>query len=69
MSTTKLPSNGWFKSSRSDTQNACVEVNLGQGEGMGVRDTKDDGRGPVLLFGENSWTSFIAGVKDGSLQG
>lgn len=54
----------WFKSSRSDQQNACVEVNLGPTKGVGVRDSKDEA-GPALSFPDGSWEGFIAATKGG----
>ncbi|WP_174526457.1 DUF397 domain-containing protein [Micromonospora maritima] len=64
-----LPSDKWFKSSRSDGANACVEANKGTGHGVGVRDSKANGQGPVLLFGETNWTSFVADIKAGRYSG
>ncbi|GAB3817069.1 DUF397 domain-containing protein [Micromonospora zhanjiangensis] len=57
----------WHKSTRSNTNGgACVEVadNLPT---VAVRDTKDDGRGPILGFSRSSWATFVQGVKLGSL--
>jgi hypothetical protein len=54
----------WHKASYSEGgANDCVEVadNCGPGT-VPVRDSKLSG-GPVLVFRENSWTSFLAGVK------
>jgi len=31
---------------------------------IGVRDTKDAGAGPVLLFSGAAWRSFVARVKN-----
>ncbi|RGC69719.1 hypothetical protein C5N14_04775 [Micromonospora sp. MW-13] len=55
------PDRGWFKSSRSSNNAACVEVRF-VGGAVGVRDTKDRS-GPTLAFDGNSWASFVAGLK------
>jgi Domain of unknown function (DUF397) len=41
----------------------CVEVAELRGGMIGVRDTKDGGAGPVLLFEQTAWRSFIGGLK------
>jgi hypothetical protein len=53
----------WRKSSYSDGgANNCVEV-AGDCPGMvPVRDSKLSA-GPVIVFGEDSWSSFLAGMK------
>jgi hypothetical protein len=69
---------GWRKSSHSGTGNSCVEVatSVGPGEAggngaaggarrVGVRDTTQNGRGPVLEFSAGAWTEFLAGLKHG----
>lgn len=55
------------KSSRSNNGGNCVEVadNL---EGIvAVRDSKDNGHGPVLVFSQETWENFTAGVKAGTI--
>jgi hypothetical protein len=56
----------WRKSSYSNGQGGnCVEVaDLADG-GRLVRDTKDQGRGPVLRFTESEWQAFVLGVRGG----
>lgn len=55
----------WFKSTRSDAQNNCVEIAfLGSSE-VALRDTKDKGQGPVLVFTPTEWDAFIGGAMDG----
>jgi hypothetical protein len=41
----------------------CVEVSIG-GEGVGVRDSKDQA-GPVLAFTGHEWRVFVEAVKAG----
>ena len=53
----------WRKGSTSDS-GGCVEV-ARSGEHIGVRDTKDRGCGPVLVFNHREWTAFLAGVESG----
>jgi hypothetical protein len=53
----------WRKSNNSgDTD--CVEVALNLRR-VGVRDTKDREKGPVLMFTRDAWTSFLGGLRAG----
>lgn len=61
MATLPTPDRGWFKSSRSSDNAACVEVRF-VGGAVDVRDTKDRS-GPMLAFDGNSWTSFLTSLK------
>ncbi|HEX5496038.1 MAG TPA: DUF397 domain-containing protein [Mycobacteriales bacterium] len=57
----------WRKSTYSGNDNGCVEfAELGGGR-VGVRDTKDRGHGPVLVFGGPAWTAFVHAVKAGDV--
>ena len=53
----------WRKSSLSG-DGGCVEIAYVDGV-IGVRDTKDNGAGPVLMFNEQEWTAFVAGTRAG----
>lgn len=53
----------WRKSTLSTT-NGCVEVAV-SGDRVAVRDSKQQGRGPVLEFTAVEWEAFIAGVRGG----
>ncbi|MGV9668491.1 DUF397 domain-containing protein [Nocardia niigatensis] len=48
----------WYKSSFSDAGKECVEVRHDPAVTL-VRDTKDNGRGPILAFPADVWTDFI----------
>lgn len=55
----------WRKSSYSGGNGAeCVEVGMTTGTVL-VRDTKDNGNGPVLAFGREAWEAFAVKVKTG----
>jgi len=59
-----FPAAAWRKSSWSACNGNCVEVARSrEGSLIGVRDTKDAGLGPVLLFDAASWRSFLDAVK------
>lgn len=45
----------------------CVEVAHGPEGWVAVRDSKDEGHGPVLRFTAGEWASFKAGLADGEL--
>ena len=53
----------WRKSSRSAAAGHCVEI-ASADAGVLMRDSKD-AAGPVLRFGLDGWTQFIAGVQGG----
>jgi hypothetical protein len=53
----------WRKSSWSAMNGNCVEYAELRGGLVGIRDTKDDGQGPVLVLDSAAWRSFIHGLK------
>lgn len=53
---------GWRKASYSQEGGSCIEV-AAERSVVGVRDTKQHGRGPVLEFPEAAWRAFIAGTR------
>ena len=55
----------WQKSSMSGYNGSCFEIARLVTDRVGVRDTKDKGSGPVLVFNQDEWTAFTAGVKAG----
>jgi hypothetical protein len=55
----------WHKSSRSQGNGECVEMGQNDGPLVGLRDTKDEGHGPVLSFRRSVWTAFVVGAKSG----
>ncbi len=55
----------WFTSSRTTANNSCVEVAFLEGGTVGLRDSKDNGKGPVLIFTPAEWDAFLGGVQDG----
>jgi hypothetical protein len=59
----------WRKSSFSGGSGSanCAEVGSARG-GVVVRDTKDEGRGPVLRVSIGDWRRLIADVKAGRLR-
>ncbi|MFD8464044.1 DUF397 domain-containing protein [Streptomyces cyaneofuscatus] len=63
----------WFTSSYSENGGQCVEVatNLAARHGIvPVRDSKNDTTtGPVLTVPATAFTTFVAGVRAGALDG
>jgi hypothetical protein len=55
----------WRKSSWSSYNGSCFEIARLQSDRLGVRDTKDNGAGPVLIFNQDEWDAFLAGAKSG----
>ncbi|MFV2021838.1 DUF397 domain-containing protein [Micromonospora sp. LOL_023] len=59
--TEHTPTRDWFKSSRSASNAACVEVRL-SADTIGVRDSKSVS-GPALAFDPAAWTGFLTTLK------
>lgn len=55
----------WRKSAHSGPDGNCVEVAFLGGGNVAVRDTKDNGYGPVLAFTPGEWDAFLTGVSAG----
>lgn len=49
----------WYKSTRSDGGNYCVEVRHNAATTL-VRDAKGFGSGPILEFPAAAWSAFLA---------
>jgi Domain of unknown function (DUF397) len=47
--------------------NGCVEVAFADGR-VGVRDSKQQGQGPVLEFTADEWNAFLAGAREGQFE-
>jgi hypothetical protein len=54
----------WRKSKYSDGTGNCVEVAAADWA-VGIRDSKQHGRGPVLEFTRAEWEAFSRAAKDG----
>jgi hypothetical protein len=55
----------WRKARLSDATGNCVEIASAADGTVGVRDSKDQGDGPVLEFTRAEWNAFLDGVKNG----
>jgi len=55
----------WNKSTRSNPSGNCVEATMTETDEVLVRDTKQNGNGPILAFTRDEWIAFVGGVKDG----
>jgi len=53
---------GWRKSTYSNGANACIETGRAPGAVL-VRDTKDNGTGPVLRVTPADWERFTAAIS------
>jgi hypothetical protein len=68
MKTAELSRARWRKSSFSNNNGGCVEVALLPDGRVAVRDTKDHGQGPVLIFLAHEWEAFVRGVAEGEFR-
>ena len=53
-----------FRKASDCSDKSCVEVAI-TADVIGVRDSKDNGRGPVLAFTPEEWATFLTGARKG----
>ncbi|WP_067828259.1 DUF397 domain-containing protein [Nocardia inohanensis] len=56
--TVNPPTAEWFKSSKSPQGSECFEARF-DADRVGIRDSKDHGRGPELWFTPAQWDTFL----------
>jgi hypothetical protein len=54
----------WLKATASDNGSQCVEVKMTD-DAVLVRDTKDEGQGPIHTYTYPEWVAFLDGVSKG----
>jgi hypothetical protein len=59
----ELAEAGWFKATRSNGGNGCVEV-AHLNDWTAVRDSKNPA-GPVQLYTDHEWACFLDGARNG----
>ena len=58
---------GWRTPRRTNATGNSVEVGAAPGRRVvGVRDSKQHGRGPVLEFAAPAWEAFLASIRSSS---
>jgi Domain of unknown function (DUF397) len=62
---TEVSRASWRKSALSTMNGNCVEIGRLAPDRIGIRDTKDHGRGPALVFTSAEWDAFMASAKNG----
>jgi uncharacterized protein DUF397 len=66
MHTPAYGNTGWKRSARCGPDGGnCVEVNLGDGHLVGVRDSAHSAPKPVLAFAPREWRRFLTAARDG----
>lgn len=55
----------WTKASKSGDSNGCVEMAQLPDGGVAVRDSKQQGKGPLLTYTPKEWDAFLDGAKKG----
>jgi Domain of unknown function (DUF397) len=58
----------WRKSSLSNGQAECVEVAFLVDGRVAMRDSKDNGDGPALVFTPGEWRAFEGGMENGEFK-
>ena len=53
----------WRKSSLSNGGLDCVEIAFAADGTVGIRDSKQGEKSPVLEFSKSEWNAFIGGIK------
>lgn len=66
--TVEPPPEASWRKSRASGNGGCVEI-TDTAANVWVRDSKEQGRGPVLTFTRREWTAFLAGVRAGEFDG
>jgi hypothetical protein len=56
--------NIWCKAAASSNEGQCVEVKMTD-DAVLVRDTKDEGQGPIHTYTYAEWIAFLDGVSKG----
>ena len=57
----------WVKSSKSNNNGSCVEIQAAGQGGVNVRDSKLGDQSPILTFTASEWDAFVDGVRAGEL--